>query len=136
MDQIREQVRRARRRLSLELFLNRLLRCWFFALALAVAAIAVPKLWAIDQLAGDWLPINWSLACVLAALAGGLVVALVWTWLRGRSELEAAVEIDRRYGLKERVASSLSLTPRRRQNPSRSGIAERRGACRRTYRRR
>ena len=105
MDQIRDQVRRARRRLSLELFVNRLLRCWFVALMLSVVAIAVPKLWAVQNL-----PANWSLLCVLAGLALGLLVALVWTGWHGRSELEAAVEIDRRYGLKERVASSLSLT--------------------------
>ncbi len=113
MDQIREQVRRARRRLSLELFLNRLLRCWFFALVAAVVAIATPKLWAIENL-----PDNWSLLCALGGLAMGLLVAMVWTWLRGRSELEAAVEIDRRYGLKERVASSLSLTPDAAKTPA------------------
>ena len=106
MDQIREQVRRARRRLSFELFLNRLLRCWFYALVTAVIAIAVPKLWMIENL-----PANWSLSCIVAAIVGGLFVSLAWTWLRGRSELDAAVEIDSRYGLKERVASSLSLTP-------------------------
>ena len=113
MDQIREQVRRARRRLSMELFLNRLLRCWFVTLVVAVVAIAVPKLWAVDNL-----PANWSAICIIGGLATGLLVALGWTWLRGRSELEAAVEIDRRYGLKERIASSLSLTPQDAETPA------------------
>ena len=111
MDQIREQVKRAQRRLSLELFVNRLLRCWFVALVLAVVAIAVPKFWSIGHLFANGLPANWSLGCAIAGVVAGLAFALAWTWLRGRSELEAAVEIDRRYGLKERVASSLSLTP-------------------------
>jgi len=105
MDQIREQVRRARRRLSLELFLNRLLRCWLATCILAVLGLAVPKLWGIR------LPANWPLLCILAGAVTGLLFALGWTWLRGRSALEAAVEIDRRFDLKERVASSLSLTP-------------------------
>ena len=112
MDQIREQVRRARRRLSLELFLNRLLRCWFVTLIVAVIAIAVPKLWAVD------LPANWPMQCLAAGLVSGLFFAFVWTWLRGRSDLEAAVEIDHRYGLKERVASSLSLAPEAADTPA------------------
>ncbi|NOZ40001.1 MAG: hypothetical protein GXP24_07225 [Planctomycetes bacterium] len=112
MDQIREQVRRARRRLSLELFLNRLLRCWFASFVLVVVALAVPKLWAVD------LPANWPLWCVLTGLTFGLLFALTWTWWRGRSELEAGVEIDRRYGLKERVASSLTLSPEEAKTPA------------------
>ena len=71
MDQIREQVKRARHRLSLELFLNRLLRCWFATLILAVVAIAVPKLWAIDSLLAGGLPAAWASKCAIA----GLVVA-------------------------------------------------------------
>jgi len=118
MDQIREQVKRARRRLSLELFLNRLLRCWFVTLILVVVAIAVPKLWAIDSLLTGGLPAGWSPKCFIAGLVAGLIVALVWTWWRGRSELDAAIEIDRRYGLKERVASSLSLTPQAAKTPA------------------
>ena len=113
MDQIREQVKRAHRRLSLELFLNRLLRCWFATLVLAVVAIAVPKLWAVEQLPGSW-----SLRCIVAGLVSGLLIAMAWTWLRGRSELEAAVEIDRRYGLKERIASSLSLSAEEAETPA------------------
>jgi len=106
MDQIRKQVSRARRRLWIELFLNRLIRCWFVALLVGVAAIAIPKLVAIENL-----PPQWTAWWLGGSLGVGLTVALVWTWLRGRSELEAAMEIDRRFELKERVASSLSLSP-------------------------
>jgi hypothetical protein len=38
-----------------------------------------------------------------------LLAATMITWLVRRSALEAAMEIDRRFGLKERVASSMSL---------------------------
>ena len=112
MDQIRQQVKRAQRRLSWEFFVNRLLRCWFVALVVAVLAIAIPKIWSIDHLFADGLPKNWSVLCVVVGLVAGLIATFGWTWLRGRSELEAAVEIDQRFGLKERVASSLSLTPK------------------------
>lgn len=118
MDQIREQVKRAHRRLSLELFVNRLLRCWFATLVLAVVAIAVPKLWSIDHLFAAGLPAGWSVKCAAIGFFAGLIGAAAWTWWRGRSELEAAVEIDRRYGLKERVASSLSLTPEAVETPA------------------
>ncbi|MCA9229730.1 MAG: hypothetical protein KDA57_03705 [Planctomycetales bacterium] len=113
MDQILEQVSRARRRLGWELFLNRLVRCWFFGLFLALLAIAAPKVATIENL-----PANWSLQCGLAAILGGALVAAVWTWWRGRTELEAAVEIDQRYGLKERIASSLSLSATDAETPA------------------
>jgi len=118
MDQIRKQVKRAQRRLSLELFLNRLLRCWFVTLIVTVLAIAIPKLWSIDPLRFKGFAPSWPIVCGVAGLITGLLVALGWTWWRGRSELDAAVEIDRRYHLKERVASSLSLTPQAAETPA------------------
>ena len=51
-----------------------------------------------------------------AALAA--LTAVGWMLLRGRSELDAAMEIDRRFGLKERVASSLSLPPEALASPA------------------
>jgi hypothetical protein len=113
MDQIRKQVSRARRRLWVELLLNRLIRCWFVTLLAAVVAIAVPKIVAIENL-----PAAWSAWWLGGAMGLGLAVALVWTWVRGRSELEAAMEIDRRFELKERIASSLSLPPEAAETPA------------------
>lgn len=113
MDQILEQVKRARRRLGWELFLNRLVRCWFVGFILSLVAIAAPKLFTIENL-----PAHWSLMSGLVGLGGGLLVAGIWTLLRGRSELDAAVEIDSRYGLRERVASSLSLSTEDAETPA------------------
>jgi hypothetical protein len=113
MNQIRTQVRRAWRRLSVELFLERLAMCWFVAFGAAAAAIAAPKIFTIENLPTQW--VTWWCG---AALAVGTTFALAWTWARGRSELDAAVEIDRRFGLKERVASSLSLTPEAADSPA------------------
>ena len=113
MDQIRKQVSRARRRLWVELFLNRLIRCWFVTLLVAATAIAIPRLVAIENL-----PEQWTAWWMGGALGVGLLVALVWTWVRGRSELEAAMEIDRRFELKERIASSLSLPPDAAETPA------------------
>jgi hypothetical protein len=105
MDQIRQQVDLARRRLWLELFVSRLIKCWFAALCVAAGAIAVPKAVIIEQL-----PTQWDAICLIAALVAGVVAALAWTLVRSRTPLDAAIEIDRRFELKERVASSLSLS--------------------------
>ena len=113
MEQLLNQVRRARRKLALELFLNRLVRCWFIALIVAVVAIALPKLIILEDL-----PENWAMKCSAAALLGGFLAAGLWTLLRGKTELEAAVEIDSRYDLKERIASSLSLSAEDAQTPA------------------
>ncbi|MCG8451093.1 MAG: hypothetical protein MI725_16110 [Pirellulales bacterium] len=113
MQQLIVQVQRARRKLRLQLFLNRLLRCWFAALVVAAVAIAAPKLVVVEHL-----PVDWTLKCSVAALVSGFLVAGIWTLIRSRSELDAAVEIDRRYGLKERVASSLSLSPQEAESPA------------------
>ena len=113
MDQILTQVKQAQRRLWLELLVNRLMRCWFVALAVALVAIAAPKVVAIENL-----PEAWTLKCLGASLAVGLLTACVWTWLRGRSELDAAAELDARFGLKERVASSLSMNSDAAESPA------------------
>ena len=119
MDQILEKVTRVRRRLSLELFCNRLVRCWFIGMIVAVVAIAIPKLFLIENLSDQW-----DLWCGIGGFVGGLLVALGWTIVRGRSELEAAVEIDSRYHLRERIASSLSLTPEDAETPAGRGLGE------------
>ncbi|MCI0380990.1 MAG: hypothetical protein L0215_25680 [Gemmataceae bacterium] len=105
MDQLRQQVARARRRLVLEQFLGRLVWCLLGALTLATIAIAAPRLTAIEIL-----PDNWDMAWLVGALGGGLLIAGVWTFITSRSQLDAAIEIDRRFELRERVASSLSLS--------------------------
>lgn len=113
MDQILAQVSRARRRLWLELFLNRLFLCLFVALAVAVVAIAVPKVFAVPSL-----PAYWTILCGAGSIIAGTIVALGWTLCRGLSTLDAAVELDRRFELRERVSSSLALTPEAVDSPA------------------
>lgn len=106
MDQLQRQVARARRRLVFEQFLARLVWCLIAALSIAAVAVAAPRLFVIEGL-----PANWDMTWLLGALSAGLVAALCWTLIRHRSPLDAAIEIDRRFDLRERVASSLSLAP-------------------------
>jgi len=106
MDQLRQQVARARRRLVLEQFLGRLVSCLLAALTVAAIAVAVPRVLVVATL-----PANWDVSWFLGALGAGFVIAVTWTLARRRSALDAAIEIDRRFELRERVASSLTLGP-------------------------
>ncbi|MEX0642214.1 MAG: hypothetical protein WD468_05910 [Pirellulales bacterium] len=105
MDQLREQVARARRRLVLEQFIGRLVWCLMAALTVAAIGIAAPRVVVIHDL-----PANWDLAWLLGGFAIGCLVAAGWTLFSNRTALDAAMEIDHRFDLRERVASSLSLT--------------------------
>jgi hypothetical protein len=112
MDQLREQVARARRRLVLEQFLDRLVWCLLGAFTIAAAAVAAPRMFIIQNL-----PANWDMTWFVGALGAALIAAIAWTVIRRRSALDAALEIDRRFELRERVSSSLSLAPEEQSSP-------------------
>jgi hypothetical protein len=106
MDEIKRQVNTARRRLIAQRFL--LIAAWslFGTLCLAAVGLAVPKIWvlAID-------PAVWMYSWIGGSVGLGLAVALVWSYVRRASELDAAIEIDHRFQLKERISSALALHP-------------------------
>ncbi len=104
MQALQKQIRRARRRLILQSFTGKLAWCWFVTLLVAAVAIGAGKFWPMDDGRA------WALGWLASALAVGLAAAIAWTWARRQNTLEAAVEIDRRFGLKERVSSTLALS--------------------------
>jgi len=106
MEILRKQIRRAHRRLLLQSLAGKLAWCWFVTMLVATLAIAAGKFWPLiaDERA-------WALGSLATALVVGLVAAIVWTWMRSQDALAAAVEIDRRFGLKERISSTLALGP-------------------------
>jgi hypothetical protein len=104
MDEIRRQVRRAQWRLNLSVFGRALLWSTLASMAVAVVAIAARKLW--------WFNLDpqvWTWGWLAAGFAAGLVAAGVITWWRRLDPISAAIEIDRRFALKERVTSALLL---------------------------
>lgn len=113
MDKLRAQVSRARQKLILEQFLRRLVWCMLVALVAALVAVAAPRLIAIENL-----PPNWDLGWLIGAVVAGLAAAAIWTFFSKRSSLDAAVELDHRYELRERIASSLSLSPEELASPA------------------
>ncbi len=106
MDVIQQQVRRASRRLLLNRLVQSVTWATFAALLMASIAIAIPKIWPLGLANGR----AWSIAWIVGALVFGVSTGALWAVLRRRSELDAAIEIDLRYGLKERVSSVVALS--------------------------
>ena len=109
MNEISKQVARARRRLLIGRFFRVL--CWSAFAGLLVAAIgmAIPKIWHLELLGSATQLNTWIYSWIGGGLGVALLVAGFLTWQQSESNLEAAVELDRRFGLKERISSAISL---------------------------
>ncbi|TWT99296.1 hypothetical protein Pla108_02310 [Botrimarina colliarenosi] len=118
MDEIQQRVDAARRRLVLRQWGGRLALCLTAAFCVALVAIIVPKLFPVPGL-----PARWAVLWLGGAAIVGLTWASLWTVLRPKSRLDAAVEIDRRYELRERVASSLTLSEDELATPAGTALA-------------
>jgi rubrerythrin len=60
----------------------------------------------------------------LGALGGGLFAAVAWLVLTRREPLAAAIEIDRRFALKERVSSTLAMSAEDQQTGAGRALVE------------
>jgi len=105
MDELVGQVQRARRRLNLQGFLGRLPWCLGVGFSLAAIAIAVAKWYPVSS--EPWV---WNASWLGGAFVVSLIAAIVWSWAVRLDDLAAAVEVDQRFDLKERISSSLSLS--------------------------
>jgi hypothetical protein len=105
MEEIKRQVGRARRRLVLQQFLRVFGWSLFTSLLLAAIGLAIPRIWVLEINHQVW---DWS--WIGGGIGVGLLMAAVWTYFIRRTRLDAAIELDRRFGLKERVSSTLALT--------------------------
>ena len=119
MDTITKQVRQAQRQLNLQQFLSRLPWCWFATLLAAVIAIALDKFYPTGVDATVWMTSALTASFVLA-----LVIAGVWSYVSRQSSLVAAIEIDKRYGLKERVSSSIALSSAEQETEAGKAVVE------------
>jgi DNA repair exonuclease SbcCD ATPase subunit len=106
MEEIKRQVQRAQQRLVLEQFWRVFGWSLFAVLLIAAIGLAIPRIWVLNLNQQTW-----DLSWIGGGIAVGLLLAGVWTYLVRRTKLDAAIELDRRFGLKERVSSTLALSP-------------------------
>ena len=109
MEEVIQRIDQARRRIALRVWMERAAWCVFVGMCVALLAIALPKVFVLSQLPEGWDWRVWNAGWLGGGALGGLLAAIVWGFIRPISREVAAVEIDRRYGLRERVASSLLL---------------------------
>ncbi len=125
MEELRKQVRRAYQRLGFQRFVAALGWSWFALLWVALGLIVVDGFYPISQPTWGWaakivvapgIEVTPKIVAVVAAcgwglsaLTIGLLGTAVWIGLTRRPTLNAAIEIDRRFGLKERVSSTLAM---------------------------
>jgi hypothetical protein len=107
---LERQLRSVRRRLFVQSLLNALVWCWTGALLLAaVWFVAEPRMLAA--------PPEWLRWVVLGGfLCGGAILAVLLTMLRRPTPLAAALSLDAKFGLKERVTTSIGLTSAERES--------------------
>lgn len=114
---LRRKVDSARRRLILGRFGRALGLAVFVALlvsTIAIAAMAIVPLQEISAfIAMDSdavTPMNWTAFWLIATGAIALLVAIVATWCHKPSRMDVATQIDQRFGLRERLSSTLAVS--------------------------
>lgn len=115
MDEINQQVRLARRRIVVARFLSAFGWAVFAGLLLTLIGLVIPKVWHLDMLATQDHHDAWTLSWLVGGGLLGLLVACVLAWRGRESEVTTATEIDRRFGLKERLSSAISLPDSERE---------------------
>lgn len=106
MNELRTQIRRAHRRLICHKVLRSTTWSMLIAGLLIWPAILLPKIWPIEIASSSVWPVAW----IAGALLIGLVSGLLWGWLTSRGALDAAIEIDLRCRLGERISSAFALS--------------------------
>lgn len=104
MDPIRQQATIARRRLTSQRFIGYLPWTMSIGLLLALVGLALPKIMYLNV---D--PTVWFASWLGGAFSVALITTLSLTWLGRPSIADAAAEIDKRFGLRERLSSALML---------------------------
>jgi tetratricopeptide (TPR) repeat protein len=110
MDPINRQIAKASRLLWTQTLLNILSWMLIASFSICFAVLLVPKLWFVPyQLNAVW----WMVGSGVFAVAISVIVGLFFQ----PSVLHSAIELDRRFGLRERVSSALQLDPEQRVTP-------------------
>jgi hypothetical protein len=109
MNTIEKQVTRARRRLMTGKFFSILVWAAFAGLCLAAIGMAIPKIWYLDFLKTQDNQDAWTYSWIIGGAVLAFLVTAFLTYRSLASHLDVAVEVDKRFGLKERLSSAMSL---------------------------
>jgi hypothetical protein len=106
------QIARVGRRLFYQTLANQLVGCWTAALILTAGWFFLQPL-VLPALAGE---ARWAISGGLVGLAS--VLSLILALRRAPSRVAAALALDERFGLKERVTTALTLPPDQAATPA------------------
>jgi hypothetical protein len=109
---MQRQLARARRRLFVQILLDHLAWCCAGAVVLAIVWFLVEPY--VIQTPPDWL--RWAVAGAL--MMTGACLSLFLAIMRRPVAVDAALAVDHRFGLKERVTTSLLLTSEQHTSPA------------------
>ncbi len=117
MQAIERTVGQARWRLHAALFLKLLTGSLTLGLALTALAWTTPKIWALESWLSRVDSPTWYRGWMVFGLVLAVIVAAGRLWRARLSRLDAAVEVDARFGLRERLSSAFSLDAEASQTP-------------------
>jgi chemotaxis protein histidine kinase CheA len=112
MDLIDRQIARAGRLLWTQSVLNIVSWCLIVAFSICFFALLVPKIWFLPYTFRSW-SLLWMTGCA----GGAALVAGSIAFFYRPSRLYSAIELDRRFGLRERISSALQMVPEDRESP-------------------
>jgi septal ring factor EnvC (AmiA/AmiB activator) len=109
---VHRQVSKASRRLFVQTLLDSLVWCWSAALLTSVVwFLAQPWLLGTQD---EW--VRWAVAGGIFIFATGVGFGLAWR--RSPSQVTAALELDGRFQLRERITTTLLLAPDTQESPA------------------
>jgi hypothetical protein len=110
---LERQVQKVRRRLFVQGCVNGLIVAWISACA-AIAAWLLAKPLLLGASAKPWM--DWAVGGAVFAVSS--LSALIWAYRRVPAPVHAALSLDERFQLRERVTTSLTLSPEQQNSPA------------------
>ncbi len=118
MNDIQRQVIRARKRINLGKFFRGLVVALTAGLLVGSVAFAIPRIWALDWVQSTEQLGRWQIGWAIGSVVCGLLGAVAYSVLRATRTTEAALEVDQRFGLKERISSAMTLSANDAASPA------------------
>ena len=109
MNDVNRQVIRARRRLNFFSFVHLLSWALFAGLIVAVVGLLIPKVWYLPFLETQSHHDAWTAGWLIGGSALAIIVAGILAARKFVDTNNAAIEVDKRFSLKERLSSALTI---------------------------